>query len=226
MRKILIGIAVAAAVAACKDDKGGGAPAASQPSTGDTAGASPSEAASSSEPAGAVAPSASGGCDISVEGSITMKDHAPANAASAGTDYWMSEDNLRSALGALEKDEAKIEKQMKDDPRFVTLILNCTGTHAHVSFSPSNGSKYADIPFGPKKYKLQGEGPGSFHILGGIDGKSFRTEKGTLDVTRFDDTGIAATFEFDAGFIGSDDRVKVSGTIDFPCPQGYGKCKQ
>jgi len=163
---------------------------------------------------------------VEVAGAVTIKDHGAGGPSAVATDYWMSDSDLRAAIGALEKDPAKVDEALGSDPRLITLLMNCSGEHATISFMPRTGSKYADVPHGPRKYQLAAERPGSFQVIFLLDKASYSVKGGTLDVTRFDDAGIAGSFAFEATRAGGDEHVKVTGQFDFPCPPGYGKCKR
>jgi hypothetical protein len=192
------------AVGACEDHKGGAKP------TGGEA-----EVAV-----------ASGSCDVTVDGAVKMKDHGAGGPSAVATDYWMNDADLRAAITALEKDPARVEEALKSDPRLMTLLMNCNGEHVNIAFMPRNGSKYADVPHGPKKYDLVAETPGAFQVIFLLDQESYSVKSGSLDVTRFDDTGIAGAFALAATKLGGTEQVKVTGTFDFPCPAGYSKCKR
>lgn len=202
---MVLGLAAVGALAGCKDDKGGAGP---------VAGSAVEEA------------SAAGACDVTIEGAVTMKDHGPGGPSAIATDYWMSDADLRAAITALEKDPSKVEEALKSDPRLMTLLMNCNGEHANISFMPKSGTKYADMPQAPRKYELAVDKPGSFQVLFLLDKDSYRVKSGSLEVTRFDDTGLAGTFAFVANKLEGNGEVKVTGTIDFPCPPGYSKCKR
>jgi hypothetical protein len=224
VRTLLIGLAITLMVAACKEEPGEGAPSSASPAAPTAPSAAPTAPAAAS--AAAPAESSSGSCKVVVEGAVQLEDTAPGGQAAISTDYWLSEENLRSVVTYLEKDPAKIDAAMKADPRFMTLLINCKGTRSSISFVAEKDSRYADIPFKPRKYQLGTGKPGSFKPLVLIDRNAYRTKGGTLDVTRFDDTGLAATFQFKATDIASDNQVTVRGTIDLACPPGYDRCKR
>ena len=154
----------------------------------------------------------------------------------AGTDYWMTDGELRQALemmaglGAKKSDAdiaAEVDKDMKNDPRLMLLLINCGDETGHLNFMPGNGSKYADVPFGPKTYKIlaTNEGkPGDFGAMVGFTPPGGKRESygvtgsGTLDVKKFDKTGIAGTFHLTAEklFKGGD-AITIDGDFDYGC---------
>jgi hypothetical protein len=216
------------AVVACVGCKGG---------SGDKAGsgAAAPPGAGAATPAGSAAPAeagsaadGTGGCDVQVKGAVTVADHGSGGPAAIGTDYWMTEATIRRGLGALEKDPAKVDEQMKKDPRFVTLVLNCRGQHVQLSFMPGNDSKYADVPFGPKKYAIASDAdakPGEMIAILLVDHHGYHVTGGTVDVTRFDGGGLDATFEIPAEARAKDGgTIDVTGAIHLPCPPAYDKC--
>ena len=146
----------------------------------------------------------------------------------------MTDDELRMALktmaGVMSKksdDEiaAEVDADMKKDPRLLLLLVNCGTDDAHVNFGPTGGSRYADVPFGPKKYAIVGKDAkaGDFSVMFGFtgaDGKraSFSvSEPGTLDIAKFDKSGIAGTFHFVAKNYKGDKTVTVDGKFDYLC---------
>ncbi len=190
------------------------------------------------------------GCEVKITGDkeVSVKSAYSASGSGAGADYWTSDDELRAALLALAKAgisdadaKKKVDEEMKKDPRFFLLIVNCVAPKpddVSISFLPGGESKYADVPFGPKKYTLPASGalggdtkPGEFSVLFGIGDHFFGvSEPGELNITKFDSSGIAGTFKFSAresAFLadGTPLSVKVEGKFDYPC-LGGSKCKK
>jgi hypothetical protein len=149
----------------------------------------------------------------------------------------MSDEELRSALGTfarlggdkLSKDavERKIDEGMKKDPRLWLLLVNCKSDDGFLNLSASNSSKSADIPFGPHSYVIAGD------PKAGEFGAMFMTERGKrtsyhlvapgkLEITKFDASGIAGTFSFEAE-ASDKSHVTVQGSLDFGC--SGRKCK-
>ncbi|MBI5948288.1 MAG: hypothetical protein HY875_09130 [Chloroflexi bacterium] len=192
------------------------------------------------------------GCDLTITGDkeISVKTAFSATGSGAGTDYWISDDEMRAALLALVKAgnagisdadaKKKVDEEMKNDPRIFLLIVNCVAPKpddVSISFLPGGDSKYADVPFGSKKYTIAAGGtlggdvkPGQFSVLFTIGDHFFNVaEDGQLNITKFDASGIAGTFSFSAKeneFLatGTPLKVKVEGKFDYPCTGG-SKCK-
>ncbi|MFO0633026.1 MAG: hypothetical protein U0168_09275 [Nannocystaceae bacterium] len=72
-----------------------------------------------------------------------------------GSDYFMNDEELRKAVTMFNGGKT-VDEAMKQDPRIYTLIVNCSGGGLNLNFLPAAHSKYADVPFGPKKYELAG----------------------------------------------------------------------
>jgi hypothetical protein len=181
-------------------------------------------------------------CNVSVTGDITQEYTGSGGSTAVGTDYWYTEDELRQALRTLaefgsedlseEEIEAQVEEDMQKDPRFILLILNCVASDSSgsVTFSPSSTSKYADVPFEPKSYVIKGgqgfggaQNPGEWSALFTLGESSFSVSAdGTMNITKFDNSGIAGDFSFPAEEIFAPEgqtvkKVQVEGSFDFDC---------
>lgn len=238
-RLLLVTIVLAAACGKSKSTGTGGA-AASGGSAASASGAS--GASGASDLAADTGPKNT--CELHIRGDATLDVTASAPRAnlaasggkvSAGTDYWMSEDEQRSALKTLaglmtkKSDDAvaaEVEADMKKEPRIMLLLVNCSADEAHVNLMPGGASKYADVPFAPKKYALvptQGAKAGEFVTMFGFTPPSGErtsysvSEPGTFDLTKFDKTGIAGTFHFVAKSFKGDKSVTVDGKFDYGC---------
>jgi hypothetical protein len=157
---------------------------------------------------------------------------------SAGTEYWLTDDELRRALATfvriggnkLSKDEIdrKVDEGMKKDPRLWLLLVNCSTDDGFLNLSASNSSRSSDIPFGPHTYVIAsdpkaGEFSGMFSIKQGKHTSYHLAAPGKLEITRFDATGITGTFGFEAETRDKTQRVTVKGSFDFGC--AGQKCK-
>jgi len=94
----------------------------------------------------------------------------------------------------------------------VPLLINCgSGKQLNIS---SEGD-VTDIPMAPKKYPI-GSDKGSFVV----QGPDAWGAKGELEITAWDASHVAGTFQFAAG------DKKFTGNFDIKCPQpGNGVCK-
>ncbi len=181
-----------------------------------------------------------GSCRFTITGDVTGEYEGPGGASAVGTDYWMTEDEMREALKFLTnldsslsdaEKEQKLDEAMQADPRIFLLLLNCQGEGASISLFPSGQSKYADVPFGPGSYVIAAGGllggaeePGEFGVLLSVgDGSYSLPEDGAIEITKFDETGIAGNFSFDAeeAFAeGTPKEISVEGEFDFDCTGG------
>ena len=186
-------------------------------------------------------------CEITVTGdsSTSIKADLPVTAGkgklAAGTDYWLSDAEIRAGVGAFISDgkasradkerkdnERKIDEQMKRDPRFMVFILNCLTDEGGAVFSASKPSKYGDFPFKPSSHTIAagdakaGEVTVMFHISpGGTSEYFWAKEPGKLVLTQFDKRGIAGSFRFKAESGGkSGKHIDVAGKFSYACSGG------
>jgi hypothetical protein len=182
-------------------------------------------------------------CEVHVTGDDTFsfvgtRPRATHNGKiAAESDYWMSDDQLRQALSMLgsignKKSQGEIDARvaaaMAKDPRFMLLVVNCgVDGQGFFNLSPINTSRYADVPYQPGHYALLGNDgkPGDFRAMLSIEPNGKRegfhvTEPGTVELTRFDDTGLAGTFAFKAATYDGKKSVAVTGSFDYGCEDG------
>jgi hypothetical protein len=183
-------------------------------------------------------------CEIHVTGSQTVdiigtkRRGAQDGKVSAGTEYWLTDGELRNALATFarlggnkpskEEVERKVDEGMKKDPRLWLLLINCATDDGFLNFSASNDSKSSDIPFGPHTYVIAsapkaGELGAMFSIKRGEHASYGVAAPGKLEITKFDATGIAGTFDFEAATHDKSQHVTVKGSFDFGC--AGQKCK-
>jgi hypothetical protein len=175
-----------------------------------------------------------GSCEVTVEGDVQATAKTGGGGAAVGTDYWYTPEGLDSAIERMvqmiESDKSKwtaaIADAKKNDPKITVLVINCLSDRIKLSFMP-NKAKYADVPFGPGKYRLNEREPkpNGFWSPLSIDGTSYQLPSGvtgTLEITRFDASGIAGTFERPGEAVDRDTKavkkVTVKGKFDFTCP--------
>lgn len=180
-------------------------------------------------------------CEIAVSGEATASIKADVSGETsqgklaAVTDYWMSDAQLRTALGVTEnlgskatpaEKQRKVEEAMKKDPRFMLLVINCLTDDGGVVLSASSPSKYASVPFKPASYAIASEGAKAgefipmFHTGSGAGKRvGYRlAEPGKLTLTQFDRKAIAGTFTFKAESRGKDTKhVTVTGSFRYSC---------
>jgi hypothetical protein len=208
----------------------------------DTATASNTTTETPAETATEPGDTSNGTCDVRVSGDETLAYHGSGGPSAAGTDYWYTDDEMREILRQLasfggdltaEQLDAQVAEDMMKDPRYILFVLSCVspdGTGS-ISLLPSSASKYSDVPFAAKEYVIKaGEGsfggtetPGEFSILMTLGDSSYKVgTDGTLDITKFDNSGIAGTFSFGADEVFPADGttakvITVEGSFDFRC---------
>jgi hypothetical protein len=215
-------------------------------SSNSTAGSNaPSPASpSANAPGGAAATGPQDRCEVHVTGSQTVdiigtKPRGGQDGkVSAGSEYWLTDDELRSALATLvriggdkpskEEVDRKVDEAMKEDPRLWLLLMNCSTADGFLNLSASNSSRSSDIPFGPHTYVIAsdpkaGEFGGMFSLEQGKHASYRLAAPGKLEITKFDATGITGTFGFEAETYDKSQRVAVKGSFDFGC--AGQKCK-
>lgn len=195
----------------------------------------------SGPPAGAPVEAAAAGpqdrCEVHVTGAQTVDivGSRPRGKQdgklSVGSEYWMTEDEIHDALAVmvriggnkLSKDEVerKVEIDMKKDPRLWLLLMNCATDAGFLNLGASNSSRSSDIAFGPHSYAIAGEPKAGefgamFMTKQGKNTSYHLTAPGKLEITKFDATGLTATFAFEADSR-DNQHVKVQGSFDFGC---------
>ncbi len=197
------------------------------------AAASPGAAPSAAGAAPAASGKDLGRCKIEVTGDVTASAEPVRHAATDtkvtfGTDYWLTDDELKTALRVMigigadkgvDKD-AKVAEAMKQDPRLFVFIMSCGDDDVTMSVLPGNDSRYADIPRAPKKYVVTRDArAGELIVMLSVGDGHFGVKgPGTLEVTRFDSSRIEGTFAFEADERhGKKRSVKVAGSFEFDC---------
>lgn len=179
-----------------------------------------------------------GKCSFAVTGDVTLNVEAiatkspPNGKAMATADYWQTEDQLRSALHVLasldskkSKDavDSEVDTEMKRDPKFMLLLINCGAELGSINFGPGKDSKYADVPFKPGKYPITskakaGEIGAMVNLRPPGKHQSYSiSEPGTLDITKFDLTGLSGTFTFKGKSFDGKQAIEIKGSFDYPC---------
>lgn len=167
-----------------------------------------------------------GYCELEVDGILKGTGRSPGGKHALGSDYFNTEEELALA----EKFFPKKPGGAKPDPRIYIVILNCSNDVLTVNFGAGADTKYADMPFRPGKYKV-GNQKGQMAALvtqrsKKNDGKVFRVSSGDFEFKRWDSSGAAGEFRFEAKEMAGDGIVRVKGTFDMKCPKGEGQCKR
>lgn len=177
-------------------------------------------------------------CAIQVTGDTTASWVTPGGSrASTTTDYWLSDQEIRTALEVTARalgsaDPAAlartVDQALHKDPRLVLLMVTCGSEQGSLVISASPHARYADVPFAPKRYAIRSQrdaAPGElvalFSLQGG--GPRYAIDRGMLDLTRFDATGLAGTLAMTLTSA-EGKTIEVTGTLDYPCA-GQGACR-
>jgi hypothetical protein len=155
------------------------------------------------------------------------------------SDYWTTDTEMRQSVDTMvrildyehKKTPAQLQQQadqrMKEDPKIAIASINCMTQAGKLTLSPAAKSHYKDVPYAAKSYRIGGfdAAPGEFMATFGLGDPPvfYLKPKGTVEITKFDNTGLAGTFDFVATSR-EGKSVKVSGTLDYPC-NGRSICK-
>lgn len=182
-------------------------------------------------------------CELATTGDrrASIAADAPPGAAAgkdklhAATDYWMTDADLRTALGARADFSSKrsaaerqrqIEAAMKRDPRLLLLTISCVTDEGGVVFTASARSRYADIPMKPGSHAIgvagaarPGEVTATFQLSPNGKPETYQIKQpGKLVLTRFDRRTLAGTFTFAADSHGTESKhVEVTGRFTYHC---------
>lgn len=181
-----------------------------------------------------VAAAAPDTCEVSATGDLAFSGQGKGDDGSVASDYWMSDDEISTAIRGLtglgskmsdaERD-AKVAEQMKADPRFQILLLNCQTPEVSLTFGPAKGSKYKDVPMRAGKYAI-GRGvtakPGDMNVLviAKADAQKglWRAQSGEVRIAAWDKRHIAGDFEIKAA--AGKRAATLKGKFDLPCRNG------
>jgi hypothetical protein len=196
--------------------------------------------------AAAAAPAGRTTCDITVTGDATASWKGVLNGsvaqhdgrAGVSTDYWFTDDELRTILRTTMRTvdrkksetelDSKLEAAMKQDPRFMLLMINCIADAGSLTLSASPRSTYADIPYRPGTYtvrKTSDAKPGELTAMFSIKGNdtAYRVASGSVAISKFDGTGLTGSLKLELKSFDGSKTVHVTGNLDYPC-FGMSRC--
>jgi hypothetical protein len=165
-------------------------------------------------PALAAPPAEDDRCELRVEGDVTATALSAGGRMMVGTDYWLDEDARRKALSATIKDPAKLEAALHKDPVFYILTMTCGDESNKVTLMASGASKYADFAFGPGRHAIHDAfkaKAGEATAMAKAGGERYGSVDGTLDISRWDTSGIAGTFQITSSR--TDFKTKVTKNV-------------
>jgi len=187
---------------------------------------------------GMVESTTDGGCAVTVTG-----DYSTTIAqGSASSDHWLSEqevaDALRDAMATQASSAAgdSLPVGAGVAPVFSWLVISC-GDSGGEGFSllANTGATASDVPFGPGTYSITpgflsgSEDRTQFSAIVDVgDGeRMFSLTSGTIEITKFDASGVAGTVEMELEQSFSDGtpkRAALVGEFEFPC-SGGARCQ-
>jgi hypothetical protein len=193
--------------------------------------------ASDSSPA-MVESTTDGGCAVTVTG-----DYSTTIAkGSASSDHWLSEQEVADARDDTVTTQANstagntLPVAADVAPVFSWLIISC-GDSSGEGFSllANAGASADDVPFGPGTYAITpgflsgSEDRTQFSAIVDVgDGeRMFSLTSGTIEITKFDSSGVAGTveMELEQSFSGgTPKRAVLVGEFEFPC-SGGARCQ-
>jgi hypothetical protein len=191
-----------------------------------------------------------GACEMHITGDLNLNFQVPQTIlgystpgdAAAVTDYWKTDEELRSEYAAIRTAMNAVEikglptttasaedvkrgadAMLAKDPKSVVLSIICGKDQVLLSLDNGKGVKYANVPMKPGSYKIlpiRDAGPSDMTgiVLVTNSGKQSHYEiagQGQLDLTQFDLKGIAGKFSLEAQK--STGRIKISGQFHYIC---------
>ena len=172
----------------------------------------------------------------------TILGYSTPGDAGAVTDYWKTDEELRSEYAAVrtamdaveikglptttasaEEIKRGAEAMLAKDPKSVILSIICGKDQVLLTLDNGKNAKYANVPMKPGSYKILPVRDARPSDMTGIvlvtnSGKQTHYEiagQGQLDLTQFDLKGIAGKFSLEAQK--STGRIKISGQFHYIC---------
>ncbi|MFY2560156.1 hypothetical protein ACN469_21275 [Corallococcus terminator] len=188
-----------------------------------------------------------GTCEVRVSGGVPLTFTGKGGTQSATSDHWLSPEEMRQLLAkvaskskkASNKTQVALEKQAaRGGGMMGPLSLHCIsasdGALGSLSILPGTNTQES-IPFKPGTYPLVTfeEKRGQLPVALRLKGINYMlTEPGVLVLTRFDGTGVAGTFTFNARTHDAENKpgaavrnIRVVGSFDIPCGMKTRVCR-
>lgn len=188
-----------------------------------------------------------GTCEVRVTGGVPMSFTGKGGTQSATSDHWVSPEEMGQLLAKVasrskkdpNKTQAALERQAARGaglvgPLSVHCISTSNGALGSLSILPGTNTKES-VPFKPGQYTLVTfeEKRGQLPVALRLKGITYMlTEPGVLVLTRFDSTGVAGTFTFNARTHDSANKpgvtvrnIQVTGSFDIPCGMKTRVCR-
>lgn len=163
-------------------------------------------------------------CELEITGEVEAKTVSRGGLMAIGADYWLDDAEKREAAIGLYGPQAA-EGALAKDPLLYIVQVNCGQSgKTSVNLAPAPGTRYKDVPYGQGDYPVVRRGkPGNFQALVSVNGDVFGVDDGKLHIAKWDQTGIAGTFELPISEAGGRTRTALlKGHFDFKCPRA--KC--
>ena len=226
-RCLVVALVLFAAACGGGDDDGESA---SDASATDDAPAGSSSDADDSDGDDEVAASAgAGSCSAVFSGDKEFRVDEPATIP-ANSDYWLTDDQLQQAA-AVHDD---FDERVASGQQLLQILQIACGEGDGVLFMSTDWTTRTDIPQGPGSYSvlnyLDKDKPGMSAAIVIPGDELFGVTGGTLTISRFDDKGVAGSFDLTAEELsafaeGAPMQLTVTGEFDLPCWSGGGACE-
>jgi hypothetical protein len=166
------------------------------------------------------------GCDVQLSG--TTKQHlvlpAKQGGSGASSDFWSSAGLKKSTNEKLDKALGQKATSTENSVLVGPLVFGCRSedgkTSMNIYTTQQTGSDH--IVFGPKEYELDSAWNGKKGHIGilllKINDERYSIEgSGKLNVTKFDNSGVAGTFELNLKNKKTSEPAKLNATFNLPC---------
>lgn len=199
---------------------------------GDDESSAPTTAAVDGDDAGAsdaASSGATGTCSLEVTGGVEFSTDQPGRVP-AFSDYWLDDAKLQSAAQVHDDYDARVAAGQQ---LFQIFQVAC-GDPEGILLSTTDLTTRSDVPQGPGTYSvlnfLDKDKPGiSAAIV--VPDDLFGVTGGEVVITRFDDEGVAGTFDLvgEELSISADQgaepkTITITGSFDMPCWTDTGAC--
>jgi hypothetical protein len=181
--------------------------------------ATPADPATPAAPAPPPAPAKDfGTCEVTVtRGTSEIIDTSKGGLMTIGTEYWLSDEEIRKTIELTTRDPAAREARLNAEIKTYLLQLNCGGRNAKAMLSPADGTTKAMMPMGPGKYVVKAMAePGQLTGMFSLGTESaFIDGTGTFEVTAWDHDHFAGRFDIPTQSNG--EKIQFRGNFDLKC---------
>ncbi|HSJ72267.1 MAG TPA: hypothetical protein VLA29_11555 [Acidimicrobiia bacterium] len=180
-----------------------------------------------------------GSCTITLSGDRDDTWTFTESVYSLTSDYWSSEEELRSTVEFLGEDVAGgsyDELVAAGEPIITFLTIGCLDADDLIrgaKVTHTNASRSSDIPMGPGSYPIDGglfdaDGPAGTMIadFNVSSDELYASGSGSLEITQWDSNVIEGSFSFPASEMFVDDPrvVDVTVTFRYTCQSWHSGC--